>query len=162
MKITVNGTTREEQNTKLIYSNGAQASHTGNTNLTNLRSFTIPANTLGPNDALEFVIIGSMTNNANTKTFRVRIGTAPYTLIALGLSSTANFCRFLTMFNRGATNSQANFAQASSSGVGTSTAAINVGTIDFTQDQDVNISVQLADGADTASIEAVYVRLLRA
>lgn len=137
-----------------------QSSHTGNTNETVVGTVTIPAGTMGPNGIL--VISSEWSNNSsgNNKTFRARLG---------GISGTTYFLAIVTttlsysdvkrsIYNRNATNSQ--IGRVSSSVGGNNASAVVTSSIDMSVDQTFVFTVQLANGADNAALEAFCVEVI--
>lgn len=123
-----------------------------------LATINIPAGLMGVNDAITVDAMWTVTNNANVKTARVRLGgiggTSFHTLV---LTSTLTGRTFVRFSNRGVANSQVAFA--GSSGSGTSSAAMNTGAVDTTASQDLVITAQDAGSLNQVTLEAYRVEL---
>lgn len=139
----------------VLASSAVVASHTGNTNETALATITIPAGALALNGILRVTCLFGGTNNGNNKTLRVRLsgiaGTAFFTNVfttAVGISSIVHIA------NRNSASSQVGHA------IGIS-GAFATGAINTAVAQDLVISGQLANGADTISLEARIVEIFR-
>lgn len=147
----------------LLAQSGAAASHTGNTSETTLATITVPANAMGPNGALRVTTLWSVTNNANDKTPIIRFGGTggtQYLGSPLSMSGTAIFQAMTIIRNRNATNSQIGYDQATVMTFGSSTNANQTSSVDTTAAADIVIRGQLANAADTITLEAYTVELL--
>lgn len=135
---------------------------TGTTAETVVQTITVPGGLLGPNGALRLSLSFSMTASANIKTLRAKYG-GPSGLdllagrqISTATTVTVNMQRM--MQNRGATNAQV--APSGWSDFGVNTTGNNTGAIDSTQEQQLQISVQLASAADSIRLEAYALEAL--
>jgi hypothetical protein len=135
-------------------------SHTGDTVETALKAKTAPALALGANGLLRITTRWSMTNNANNKTARVRLGGITGTqYLNLAIASQLNFHHQLTIANRNATNSQVGAPANLQAVFGVSTTALVTSAIDTTADQDIVFSGQLANAGDTITLEEYLIEL---
>lgn len=133
---------------------------TGTTDETSVYQLTIPANSMGATGSLRISLLWSMTNDASNKSLRVKFGNAtPLTLVTT-TSSIVSMAAQVTIQNMGATNSQEAHASIASSLTSTQTALVTA-AMDTTVDQLLEITLQLADGTDTASLRRVLVELIR-
>ena len=133
---------------------------TGTTNETSAYQLTIPANSMGAEGSLRISCLWSMTNDASNKSLRVKFGNAtPLTLVST-TASIVSMAAMVTIQNMGATNSQEAHASITSSLTSTATAIVTA-AMDTTVDQLLEITLQLADGTDTASLRRVLVELIR-
>lgn len=138
---------------------GTAVSHTGNTNETALATISVPANSMGPNGVLRVTIVMSMTNNANGKTGRVRLGgLAGTSFAAVALANFQSWRHQTQIQNRNATNSQIATTDLQV-GFGASTAAVITGALDTTSSQDLVISGTLTNSGDTITLESYLVEL---
>ena len=133
-------------------------SWTGDTNEKVLLSVTIPP--LGANSYLDITSLFSMTNNANSKTLRVRLGGIGGTVI---MSSTAaNLASFTdihrTIANRNATNAQ--ICTNAAVTIGGSTGTVATPAIETNAGTTLVFTVQLTNASDTASVEYAVVNLV--
>lgn len=141
-------------------SNLAVANVAASTGENILATIPIPAGLLGLNKSLSIdVTFGNITNNANVKTYRARLGGIGGTTIATApLTSAASGRHVGIVSNRNAANAQV--ANVGGSGIGTTTIAIITGTIDTTVDQDLVLTMQHATGSDVSNLERYRVDLL--
>lgn len=137
----------------------AKLSWTGDTAETILLTVNVPP--LGANSYMDLCSLWSYTNNANTKTLRIRLGGIGGTvLMQLAATTTASLTDIgRKILNRGATNSQVShvlnaFGSTSSGAAATSAIETNAGTT-------LVFTVQLGNAADTASLEYAVVNLVR-
>lgn len=143
---------------QLIGRGAAPSSVTGTTAETTLATVTIPAGLLGVNGSLRVVSTLSLTNNANSKTLRIRYGGTPF--ITNFPSGSASSGTDATVSNRGAANSQvASFGSSAYSG-GNATSSVSTGAVDSTANQDVTVTMQLGTGTDTVTLERYRVEVL--
>jgi hypothetical protein len=112
---------------------------------------------MGPNDHLQIECMWSMTNNANSKTMRVRFGGTSFVSLAVTTNATYRFA--YTIANRNSTSSQIGGASPAYAG---SAAANITGTIDTTSARDLVFAGLLANSADSIALEGYRVELIRA
>jgi hypothetical protein len=135
--------------------------HTGNTNETALATISVPAGAMGPNGALRVTAMFSMTNNANNKTPRLRLGGISGTgFYFVAHASIATIMLQRVIHNRNSEASQVSFPGSSLTSYGTSTSAPTTGTQNTAGALDLVLSGQLADGADTITLESYQVEVL--
>lgn len=143
-----------------IAGSGSASAVTGTTNETTLATFNLAGSSLGANGLLRVYCLWSMTNNANTKTPRIKIGASQIATTS-GFASNASA---ETNSNTWAQNSQAvqktNVSMVTPFGV--STAALTGTTVDLTTDQTVTITGQLGVSTDTLTLEAWYAEVIYA
>lgn len=142
----------------LIGQSAAAAAHTGTTAETTLATITIPANAMGANGRVEIEVLWSATNNANVKTARAKFGAT--TILSTALTSNASLRISNFVANRNATNSQIIGANTGT-GFGASTSAVVTAAIDTTAAVNITITAQLANAADTMTLEAYRVLLFK-
>lgn len=121
-----------------------------------LHQFVVPKECHGLTTRLAFAMLASMTNNANAKTFRIRIGSAVGASTIIAQSAPAN-ASTLSVPRFQLKNRNSKSAQVSpftlSLAAGTSSTPPSTFTIDLTVDQTVFVTVQLASAGDTATLE---------
>ena len=141
----------------LVFASGASFPVTGTTAETNAANITIPANAIGPNGQVEIEFLGTATNNANSKTFRVKFGgTTFYTLVA---STDASDQPHIRISNRG-TGSQIAFPGSVAVGLGKGGSATpTTSSVDTTAASSLTITVQLATSTDTVTLESYLIRV---
>lgn len=130
---------------------------TGTLTETTLATITIPAGSLGPNGSFEIETLWTVTNSANTKTLRVKLGSTAFANIAATTSASAQL--HTRVANRNSAASQVGFPSANSSGFGVSSAAVTTGAVDTSQDAIVTITGQLASAGETITLESYVVKL---
>lgn len=133
---------------------------TGSTSETALATVTIPAGAIGANGLLRVTLLTSHTNNANTKTIRVRLGGIGGTAF-ISVANTATLSMFFdrTIANRNSQSAQVAAAASSINAYSASGSAPTTGTVDTSASQDLVISGQLQAGADTMTLESYLVEL---
>jgi hypothetical protein len=130
-------------------------SYTGVTTQVTAQNFQIDQGTLGPNGVLRMSVYWNMLNNVNTKTLGVTLGSS--TIGAIPLTSTGSANTIFTVYNQGTTATQASFAVASNSGVGTAnsnllhTTAANLGA--SSPSTSVALLLTMATATDFLGIE---------
>jgi hypothetical protein len=125
-----------------------------------LATITVPANAMGANGVLRITTTWSYTNNANTKTVRIR-----YSGLTGALYVNSTLTTQLTIFakaiiaNRGVTNSQIGYADGvNASGGLIANAATSAA--DTTASTTIVITGQKAVGTDTLTLESYLVELI--
>lgn len=141
----------------VIAATGVAASTTGDTVENTLATITVPA--MGPRDILIIRTLWTVTNSVNTKTMRVKFGS--FTAYARGETAIASNEKMTIIQNRGATNSQVAWAN-NATGFSTSANANTTGAQDTTGNVTLLITGQNGLAAETITLEAYYVELLRA
>ena len=143
---------------RVVASSAVAQTTTGGTTEVGLATVTLPV--LGPNDRIEITTHWTLTNNANAKTLRLRLGGASGTpFFGFNAASMASFIdRLHYIQNRGATNSQVGAPLSQTNPNGSNAASI--GTVDTSVAQDLVISAQLGVGTDTVTLESYIVELV--
>lgn len=136
-------------------------SHTGDTNETALVTVTIPAGAMGPNGFLLILTSWQVNNDASAKTGRVRLnGIAGTSFLASSLANQVFGSHPTQIHNRNNASSQVGASPGGNQvGFGVGTSAPVTAAIDTTAAVDLVISGQLADGADTITLETYTVLL---
>lgn len=125
----------------IVFVSGAPVTVSGTTAETTMASLTIPANTLGVTGTIVVFALWSHTNNANTKTKRVKLGSFDFAN-AHQETTTASSRDYYSMHQRTTTTQVA----YNTSGFGNSAGAVLTGNIDTTVDQTLTITGQLQSG----------------
>lgn len=144
------------QGGKVLAQSAVAASHTGNLLETTLATITVPAGAMGANGQVEIWALFSVTNNANVKTPRIRLGGSAF--YSASLASTASAQCIVRIANRNAANSQVSFAGVVS-GIGSSSSAVATGAIDTSAAVSITITGQLAVATDTITLESYIVKV---
>lgn len=146
----------------IIDQSNSNSSITGSTAESQLAAITVPSNSLGINGRMRITTHWSVTNNANTKSVRIRYSSStgnPY--LAGSLTTVEAFKHQCEIYNKGVTNSQEGFSMPSAQGGwGTTTIAIQTSTIDTTADTTLYISGQLSVTTDTITLRSYTVELM--
>ena len=136
-----------------------QQAHTGDTTQTSVHTYTLPAGTMGANGMIQIESLWSCTNNANSKTVRVKFGAA--TLKSQTMTSKSSGFFISTTFNRSSESSQV-FMPSVVAAYGTSTTVITTPTIDTAADVVIDFTVQLnAVDSDDIALEAAVIKLMQ-
>lgn len=155
-----NGTIWQFDGPQIYARSGVAATHTGNTSETALATVTLAAGILGTNGGFMVLSTWDATNNANTKTARIRLGGISGTqLMSVGVTTSPTFHDMRRVRNRNAANSQINSSQSSAvlGSWGTSGAALVTAAIDTASAQDIVLSTQLANSADSQTLASYEV-----
>lgn len=157
-----NGTQWKPLNGSVVLASSAvKVSHTGDLLEFTFATIPIAGGIMGANGRIEIEASFSNTNNANTKTQRIRFGgDFIYQLAASGISAASTL---LYVQNRNNTNSQVATAPdtIASTGLGTSGTNFIVLAKDTTITQNITFTGQLSNAADTVSLESYRVILIR-
>lgn len=147
---------------QLLAASGAAVSHTGNLTETALATVSIPAGAMGLNGGLLIYATWSMTNSANSKTPRIRLGGLSGTIVSgAGHTAAATFHDIRRVRNRNSASSQVfSFAAGSAAVIGPTTGALSTGAVDTSAAQDLVFSAQLANAGETLTLENYEVWLL--
>ena len=129
--------------------------HTGDTIETTLASVVIPAGAMGPNGRVRITSLWSGTNSANNKTMRHKIGGVNY--FAQNLTTQQSWRHETEIGNRNAANSQAGNGNNSWGAAGQATIT---SAIDTSSAVTVLLTGQLANAAETVSLEGYRVEVL--
>lgn len=132
---------------------------TGTTVAQILASVTVPGGCMGPNGSIRVTLLGSMTNNANNKTWIIRYGGAATAYYLAGVSSAGGLAARVRIANRGATGSQVGPPNSISAEIGVF-GAPQISSENSEVDQTVQVVGQLAVGTDTMTVESYLVELI--
>lgn len=140
---------------------GVQVSHTGDTNETTLATISVPAGAMGPNGILRITAIFGATGSAGTKTARVKLSSTTFSQLAMSSAQSGQKVQ-VEIHNRNSSSSQIshNSGGAQAGSWGLSTSAPTTGSIATSSAQDITLTGQLANGADSIAIEAYTVEVL--
>jgi hypothetical protein len=153
----------EEHLWQVLAHSAVAVSHTGDTSETALATVVVPGGTMGPNGILRVTSLWSFTNDADDKTLRLRFGAglSGTQFLNIALPSLASFRDQRQIANRNAADSQVGMSSLVLGGWGQSANAPVTAAIDTTQSRDLVLSGQLESGADTVTLEAYLVEVLR-
>lgn len=137
------------------------ASVTGTTNETVLATIKIPGGAMGANGVMRIITLWTVTNSANNKQLRVRLGgDAGTPFLSLGVTTVAAAQELTLIRNRNSAASQVGFAATPASSYGTSTSANTTATVDTAADTSLVITGQLTNTGETITLEAYTVEIL--
>lgn len=130
-----------------------------------LLSFRTPPGFLPANFTMEIDLAVALTNNANVKTLRLRVGPAPVGGLAgtalftsPSLASALNYNAMFGVSGRGDGSSLIGFGPGASGGWGVSTTAYPTVTLNYlNQELEWVLTVTKATGSDTAQLESALI-----
>ena len=153
-----NGTKWVILNPIKIFSLSTPFSLTGSTSVVTLATatITIPAGLMGANGKLKIYPLWATTNNANIKTLRLNIGgMLCSTMVSQSIPNNSG----LLIIRNINSESVQKCSSGLVAGIGSSTGSIASTTIDTTAATTITITGQLAVGADTLTLEDLFVEL---
>jgi hypothetical protein len=144
----------------VLASSGVSSSVTGTTSETSLAAYTVPAGLMSRIGQFDLVVLTSNTNNANLKTFKIRLadvgvinGVSYY---IAGVTSVNHMQLWCSIRANNSLNAQKGFGATGGTiaGIGTINAGLITGTRNMNQACDITLTGQLANSSDTASLRA--------
>lgn len=138
--------------------------HTGTLAETVLARIAFPAAAMGPNGIVQINSLWSFNNNANVKTMRTRFGPAGFSpatgndIQGLNGTTSLTYQVIVIIKNRNDQASQV-CGPGGIAGVGNSTIAVTTRTVDTTAAFDFIFTGQLANTADTLTLESYMFEL---
>lgn len=142
----------------LTFQSAVAVAHTGNTTETALATVTIPGGSIGANGSVEISPMFTVTNNANIKRLRIRLGG---TEIANWPITTLDLIRPLTLIIHNVNSQSSQKAPTASltgiqagSGATPATASVNTAV-----DANITITAELANAADALTLQSYLVRV---
>lgn len=150
---------RSQSRTGLSYVTSSGAAVTAPANDTDentLATVTIPANAMGPNGYIRIIHLWTLTNSANAKTKRIKLGGSNF--LARAETTVASSEVMTIIRNRNSTSSQVSFANNATS-FSTSANTNQTGSIDTTSAQTLLITGQKATGTETMTLESYIVEV---
>jgi hypothetical protein len=127
---------REKIGVTVLGQGGAPVGVGGTTAETTLATVVLPAGVMGPSGAIRVTNCGTVTNSANSKTIKIKLGSTAFSTIGYTTQATFGYSR--TIRNRNADNSQFAYGGSSES----TSVAVITGTIDTTVEQTLTITGQ--------------------
>lgn len=144
----------------VLAQSGVAVPLTGSTIATILANITIPGGCMGPNGSIRVTMLGSMTSNANNKTWIIRYGGAATPYYLAGVSNVNGLAARVTITNRGAVGTQVGPATNIAAEIGLF-GALTTSSENSDANQSVQIIGQLAAGTDTMTAESYIVELIQ-
>jgi len=132
---------------------------TGSTAETVLATVKIPAKSLGRNGAIRTTALYRVTNSANNKTLRMRLGGLAGA--SMGSFITLNTLSARLVFAFQNQDNPASQVAIDGGGFGASASAILTGMVDTSVEQDLVLTGQLANGADSIVLESYTIEIYR-
>ena len=154
-----NGSKWVKLNAFVLYSNLSTTSLTGTTTETTLATISIKGGVLGENGKLRFYIAGTVTNSANNKVFRLRHSSA--IIWQLGLTTAVGVAAQVLFLNKNSESSQTNSLTNSHGLSGASFTLVTTSSIDTSADFSLTFTGQLANSADSISVEAIFEEIMQ-
>ena len=154
-----NGTKWIKLNAFVLYSNLTTTSLTGTTIETTLATIPIKGGVLGENGKIRFYILGTVTNSANTKSFRLKH--AATTLWQVAYTTVVGVTAQILFFNKNSESSQVTSLYNSSILSGSASTSVTPSSIATSADFSLTITGQLADSADSISVTAIFAEIMQ-
>jgi len=154
-----NGTKWVKLNAFVLYSNLATTSLSGSTLETELATMTVKGGVLGAKGKLRFYIVGTVTNNANVKFFRLKHGAT--TLWQVAYTTAVGVTAQILFLNKNSESSQVTSLFNTAILSGSASTAVTPSAINTSADFSLTIAGQLADSADSISVTAIFVEIMQ-
>ena len=154
-----NGTKWVKLNAFCLYSNTTTTSLTSTTLETTLATIPIKGGVLGANGKLRFYILGTVTNNANSKSFRLKH--AATTLWQVAYTTAVGITAQILFLNKNSESSQVTSLYNSYGTGGASFTSIITSSIDTSADFSLTFTGQLANSADSMSITTIFAEIIQ-
>jgi len=154
-----NGTKWVKLNAFVLYSNLATTSLSGSTLETELATMTVKGGVLGVNGKLRFYILGTVTNSANTKSFKLKHASTPLWQVAY--TTAVGVTAQILFLNKNSESSQVTSLFNTAILSGSASTAVTPSTIDTSVDFSLTITGQLANSADSISVTAIFVEVMQ-
>jgi hypothetical protein len=147
---------------RVLGATGASAAHTGDTNETVKGTVAIPAGAMGVNGFLRIQSVWTMTNSANVKTFRIRLGGIGGNVFLNTTATTQVSGQVETIIrNRNSASSQVGFTNATFTSFGTSSGSNQTASQNTASALDLVFTALLASAGETITLEGYSVELSR-
>jgi hypothetical protein len=140
----------------ITYLDSPQAAITGSLTETALATITIPGGLLGTKGQIEVSALWSYTNNANSKSLKVKLGATAF--LSVSKTTTANDQTYTRIMNLTA-STQEGLTNASEGAVGATAIANTTGAIDTTADAALTLTATLGNVADTITLKSYIAKL---
>ena len=151
-----NGTNWVRLSQILFYALTAAVALTGTTVETTLVTLTIPAGLIGSSGKVKLYPLWSVTNNANNKTVRIKLGgSTGYFLQSSGYAQLSN----LVIFRNFNSESVQKVSSGLPAGLGSTSGAFTSLTIDTSAATTIEVTGQLTNSGDTLTLESLFVEL---
>ncbi len=131
--------------------------HTGDTNETSVLSYTLPAGSMSADSVIRITSFWSHTSNANNKTMRIDFGGTNY---MSATKTTGGWWQQLTIISSDNSVSAQKAISASIDGLGSAGSQVT-SAVDTTANVTIDFTVELANAADTATLETYVIELIK-
>jgi hypothetical protein len=154
-----NGTKWVKLNAFVLYSNLTTTSLTGTTLETELATIPVKGGVLGVNGKLRFYILGTVTNNANAKSFRLKHASTP--LWQVSYTTAVGVTAQILFLNKNSESSQVTSLFNSSILSGSAVTVVTPSAINTSADFSLTITGQLANSEDSISVTAIFAEIMQ-
>ena len=154
-----NGTKWVKLNAFVLYSNLTTESLTGTTAETTLATIPIKGGVLGVDGKLRFYILGTVTNSANTKSFRLKHASTP--LWQMAYTTAVGVTSQILFLNKNSESSQVTALFNTTGFGGAAATVVTPSAINTSADFSLTITGQLANSADSISVTAIFVEIMQ-
>ena len=152
-----NGTKWIKLHAVKYYNNTTPVSLTGTTAETTMLTIPVKGGLIGANGVLAIQPLWNTTNNANTKTLRIKLGAT--TCYSYGAANLSHQDAYINVRNIGSESSQKT-TSGMSGGTGGTVNNYNSTSTDTSVDFNIVVTGQLANSADTMAIQAFLIMVL--
>jgi len=140
-----------------FYNLTAAVALTGTTSETTLLTVNIPAGLIGSNGKVKLYPLWSTTNNANTKTLRVKF---PSNTVYTGIASNTVHVGGLVIIRNLGSESVQRVSSGMLAGLGGTTSSIAQTTVNTSAATTITVTGQLANSADTMTLEGFFMEIV--
>ena len=152
-----NGTKWVRMHNIRYYDLGAAVSLTGTTSETTLASFTVNGGLMGAKGKLKIWPLLSMTNNANSKTLKLKMNG---NVIYGNTRTNEAHIQFLSVVRNTNSESSQKISSGITAGLGASTAAIMALSVDTSVDFIISVTGQLSSAGDTLTLDGLFLEIV--
>ncbi len=139
-----------------FYNLTAAVALTGTTSETTLLTVNIPAGLIGISGKVKMYPLYSMTNNANNKTLRVKLGgSTAYSIVVASSSQSSALVIIRNMGSEAVQKSSTSVV----TGLGNNSATLTSLTVDTSAATTITVTGQLANSADTMTLEGFFMEV---
>lgn len=154
-----NGSLWRPRSPVLLGASAVAMALTGTTSEAVMATVPVPAGAMGLNGGLKVEAIWGITNSANAKVMRTRLGgLAGTSLGSTSLTANASYAESRIIRNRNSASAQVSYL--GTGGTGSTTAAIGVASINSAVAQDLVLTGAPANAADSITLQSYEVWLL--
>jgi len=152
-----NGTKWARLSQILFYDLTAAVALTGTTSETTLLTVNIPASLIGASGKVKMYPLYSMTNNANSKVLRVKLGGS---MAFYAATSNSSHSSALVIIRNIGSESVQKSSTTVVSGLGNTGTALNTLAIDTSVATTITVTGQLTNSADTMTLEGFFMEIV--